>query len=286
MPSGTIHKAVRILLHIADQGTKSSIRDLSSALDIPRTSVHRIFKSLATSGILSLDAQTRKYHWGPEMVRIAQSVCQNIEMRGLALPILRKIVDQCNETATLTLYDRPTRRIIFSDQMQCEQSILYRTQIGVRLPIHAGASGKAILAFLPREEIEEIITSGLQRVTERTVVDPKLLRKQLAEIRLKGYAMSYGERVPEAIAIACPVFDFNSRPIGSILVAVPSYRFRPEMKSSILLLVKEGADRLSYLYGFRSNFKRSFSLSTDSGVNALPGKKAGILKKSILSKVY
>jgi DNA-binding IclR family transcriptional regulator len=251
MPAGTIYKVVGILRFIAAQGTKWSIRDLSSALNVPRTSVHRIFKLLASQGILAFDPKIKRYHWGPEMIRIAQSVYQNTEMRGLALPILREIVDQCNETAILTLYDRPTRQIIFADQVQCEQNILYKTPIGVRLPIHAGASGKAIMAFLPEEDIEGIIASGLQRVTDRTVVDPDCLRKQLAEIRRKGYAVSRGERSPETVAIACPIFDFNSSVIGSVLVTIPSYRFRPQMGSRIRPLVKEGADRLSYLNGFQ-----------------------------------
>jgi IclR family transcriptional regulator, acetate operon repressor len=253
MPAGTIDKVVGILRFISAQGTKWSIRDLSSALHIPRTSVHRIFKLLTNHGILVFDPKTKIYHWGPEMIRIARAVYQNTEMRGLAQPILREIVDQCNETATLALYDRPTRQIIFVDQVQCEQSILYKTPIGIRLPIHAGASGKAIMAFLPEEDIEGIIASGLQRVTDRTVVDPKCLKKQLSEIRRKGFAISRGERSPETVAIACPIFDFNSGVLGSVLVTIPSYRFHPQIGNRIRLLVKEGADRLSYLNGFKGH---------------------------------
>ncbi len=255
MPNGTVHKVVRILRFIADQGMKSSIRDLSSALDIPRTSVHRIFKLLTNNGILAFDPKTKSYRWGPEMIRIGQAVYQNTEMRAFALPVLRKIVEQCNETATLTLYDPLTHQIIFTDQVQSEQSILYKTRLGIRLPIHAGASGKVIMAFLPEEEIEEIFASGLERVTDRTIVDPHRLRKQLAEIRNKGYSVSHGERDPEAVGIACPIFDFGSSVIGSIVVTIPSFRFRPEMERRILPLVQEGADWLSYLNGFRRDFK-------------------------------
>jgi DNA-binding IclR family transcriptional regulator len=250
MPAGTIPKIVNILRLMADQGVKGNIRDLASALGIPRSTAHRILRTLAGNDILSFDPKAKKYHWGPEMIRIAQSVYHGTEIRELALPILRKIADQCNETAILTLYDRPTHQILFAAEAQSEQPIVYKTRIGIKLPIHAGASGKAILAFLPDDEIEEIIASGLQRVTDRTVVDPDRLKKQLDEIRHKGYAISHGERTPEAVGIACPIFDSNSRVIGSVIVTVPSYRFRPQMERRILMLVKEGADRLSYLNGF------------------------------------
>jgi DNA-binding IclR family transcriptional regulator len=251
MPTGTIHKVVRILRFMADKGMKWNIRDFSSELKIPRSTVHRIFRTLAKNDILAFNPEDKKYHWGQEMIRISRCVYQGTEMRELALPILREIVDQCNETAILTLYDRPTRKIVFADQAESHQDIIYKTRIGIKLAIHAGASGKAILAFLPENEIEEIIASGLERVTDQTVVDPNRLRTQLAEIRRKGYAISRGERTAEAVGIACPVFDFSSHAIGSIIVTIPSYRFRTQMESRIRFLVKKGADHLSYLNGFR-----------------------------------
>jgi DNA-binding IclR family transcriptional regulator len=220
---------------------------------------------LVNNNILTFNPTAQKYQWGPEMIRIAQSVYQSIEIRELALPILRKIVDGCNESAILTLYDHPTHKIIPTDQVQCQQSIRYSTSIGVKLPIHAGCSGKVIMAFLPEEEIEKIIASGLQGVTDRTVVDPNRLRKQLAEIRRMGYSVTHGERTREAHGIACPIFNYNSNVIGAVGVTIPSYRFKHQMERRILSLVKEGADWLSYLNGFRAashirQVKKNFSM--------------------------
>jgi IclR family transcriptional regulator, acetate operon repressor len=86
-------------------------------------------------------------------------------------------------------------------------------------------------------------------VTNRTVVSPDRLRKQLAAIRLKGYAISYGERTPGAVGIASPIFNANSGVIGCLMVTIPSYRFRPRMENSIRLLVQGGAGKLSHLLG-------------------------------------
>jgi IclR family acetate operon transcriptional repressor len=249
MTTGTIPKMMLILHFAADHGMQWKIRTLSSELKIPRSTVHRLCKILANNGILAYDSKIQEYRWGPDMIRIAQSIYQGTDFRGMALPILRMIVDRCNESAILTLYDRPTRKVIFTDQVQCDQPIRYHIPIGAKLPIHAGASGTAILAFLPEEEIEEILASGLERVTNRTVVSPDRLRKQLAAIRLKGYAISHGERTPGAVGIASPIFNANSGVIGCLMVTIPSYRFRPRMESSIRLLVQGGAVKLSHLLG-------------------------------------
>jgi DNA-binding IclR family transcriptional regulator len=249
MTAGTIPKMMRILRFAADHGMEWKIRSLSAELGIPRSTIHRLCKIMADNGILAYDSKTQEYCWGPDMVRISQSVYRGTDFRAMALPILRSIVDQCKESAILTLYDRPTRKAVFSEQVQCDQPIRYHIPIGAKLPIHAGASGKGILAFLSEAEIEEILNSGLEKVTGRTVINPDRLRKQLAAIRLRGYCISHGERTPGAVGIAAPIFSSHSSVIGCLLVTIPSYRFRPRMENSIRLLVQEGAVKLSRLLG-------------------------------------
>jgi DNA-binding IclR family transcriptional regulator len=250
--TGTISKMMRILRFVAAQGMHWNIRTLAAEVGIPRSTVHRLCKVMADNGVLTYDPQAEEYAWGPDMVRIARSIFQETDFRETALRIMRLIVGQCNESAILALYDSLTRKVVFTEQVQCDQLIRYHIPIGDKLPMHAGASGKVILAFLPEDEIEEIIASGLKRITDHTVVDPIELRNQLAEIRLTGWAISQGERTPEAVAIASPIFDSDSSVIGSLLVSIPSYRFQPDMETSIHLLVKEGAEKLSHLLGYHA----------------------------------
>ncbi len=250
METGTINKMMSILRFAADQGLQWNIRTLSTQVDIPRSTVHRLCKVMANNGIFTYDQQTQEYSWGPDMIRIARSVYQGTDFQEMALRILKTVVDQCNETALLTKYNRQTGKLIFAEQVQCDQKIQYHTPIGEELPVHAGASGKAILAFLSEEEIEGIIASGLEPVTNQTIVSPNELRKQLADIRIKGYAITHGERTPGAVGIASPIFDADSNVTGSLLVTIPSYRFRPKMEKSIHLLVRKGAEKLSNLLGY------------------------------------
>jgi DNA-binding IclR family transcriptional regulator len=120
------------------------------------------------------------------------------------------------------------------------------------LPFHAGASGKVIMAFLPDEEVENIISSGLQRITPQTITSPKELRKNLNEIRSIGYAITHGERSAEIIGIACPVFNADFAIIGGLMVTIPAYRFRSELKDSIVKMLLEKSELLSRLIGLPS----------------------------------
>ncbi|MBM4341563.1 MAG: IclR family transcriptional regulator [Deltaproteobacteria bacterium] len=248
--SGIISKAIRLIRLIADNAAMDwPVREISSKIGIPRSTVHRICHALTNEGILELDPKTKRYHWGPELVYIAQAVYQGNEVRRLAMPVLRKIVTECNETAHLSIYERSKKKLIFTDELPCSQLIRFNTPIGMSLPLHPGASGKSIMAYLPEKEIKKIINSGLEAVTSRTVTNPKRVREDLKEVRLNGYAKTEGERTPEAVGIACPIFDSKAQVIASLVVTIPSYRFNPEIEHSIVQLVRDGSEHISRLLG-------------------------------------
>lgn len=246
---------MQILYFIAEHGQQWHIREISSALNIPKSTVHRVCKILAREGILDFDLKGKQYHWGPKLMYIAQHVYQNNQIRQLALPFLRKIADQCNETAILSLYDSKMGQYIFVDQVQTPQPILYKPPMGVPLPIHAGAGGKSIMAFLPDEEIEKVIASGLSKIADRTIVNPSRLKRDLAEIQANGYAFSYGEVTPEAVGIGSPILNGNGGVIGSLLVTLPAYRFRKELANKIIRLVKDASEQLCRLMGLPLDIK-------------------------------
>jgi len=249
MKSTTLHKAVRILRKISDDPVYLPIRDISSELGIPTSTVHRICQALSDEGILEFNSKTKQYHWGPELIHLAQSVYQTNEIRRRALPILRRIMSQLNETAQLVLYDSSKQQIVFSDEAACDHPIRYYTPIGVPLPIYVGASGKSIMAFLPEGEIERIISSGLPPVRNRVPISPKRLRKDLEIIRMKGYGITFEERTPGAMGVGCPIFNSGMNVIGGIVLTMPAYRFQTKLESRIVKFLREGGEQLSRMMG-------------------------------------
>jgi DNA-binding IclR family transcriptional regulator len=107
--------------------------------------------------------------------------------------------------------------------------VRYILDVGSRAPLYAGASGKAVLAYLPDSLIDELELVGFQ---PQTVTDPRKLRADLARIRASGVAWSFGERIAEAVGCAAPVFRASSV-AGSISLTVPGYRFEESQRDAI-----------------------------------------------------
>jgi len=270
----TISRVFRILECLVHSGTGMSIRDLASAVGAPSSTVHRLCKGMAAEGVLVWQSDARRYDWGPSWFRLTGSMSRSDEMRRLALPIMEKVTQLCNETTLLVRYDRTSRKVTLTDQVECAQPLRYHPVLGVPLPAHAGASGKAVLAFLPGGEIERILAAGLETVTARTITDPARLRRDLAEIRKRGYCVSHGERTLGAVGLACPIFDGKSNVVGALMVTIPEYRFNRHLERRVVSRLREEAERLSRLLGMSQDLDYPLQSRHDRLLTGLGGPHA------------
>lgn len=263
--SSTLARAFRILVFLADYGTHPSIRELSAGVGLPRSTIHRLCQMMAREGVLTLNPHSKQYQWGPQMMRIARSAYQTTQVRQLALPFLRAITEQCDETSILVLYDATRHQIVFTDKVDCRQPVRYDAPMQVAVPAYAGASGKVILAFLSDEEIEKIIEAGLQPLTPHTITDPDRLRDELHVIRQRGYAISHGERMPGACGIGAPLFDAHGI-VGELHVTIPEYRFTVELANRVASLLLDAARQVSSLMGLPEDAGYPPALAADRSV--------------------
>ena len=155
-----------------------------------------------------------------------------------------------DETATLSLRSGDQR--VYVDQVTPNRDVKMSVSLGLPYPLHAGASSKAFLAFLPSAERTRYLNVGrLQALTGQTQVDAKKLRKEIEHIREVGYAQSFGERMEGAGAVAAPVFGRDGEPAGVISVCGPIERFRDEADRAAELLLEHSRDASARL-GYRS----------------------------------
>nr|WP_275406802.1 IclR family transcriptional regulator C-terminal domain-containing protein [Actinomadura bangladeshensis] len=118
-------------------------------------------------------------------------------------------------------------------------------EVGRRFPLHAGSSGRVILAFLPEARREAVLARPLAALTERTVVDEAALRDRLAETARDGTAVSFGERQADAGSVAAPLFGPDGEVHGSISVCGPGHRFTPEAVDRYRTLVRDAAEEIT-----------------------------------------
>ncbi len=247
---GAVERAIDVLLLFANGGrAELGVTEIAAELGLSKAAVHRILASLRSRDLVWLDLDSRRYRLGTAALSLGRAYLSRIDLRSMASGELDWLSAQSGETATLSIRSGDVR--MYVDQVVPEREVRMEVAVGHPYPLHAGASSKAFLAFLPDHEIDAYITrSGLAAMTDRTVTDERALRAELGEIRARGYALSFGERQAGAASAAAPVFDHEGRPSAVVSVAGPSERFESEVDRAVELLLS-ATGRLSERMGYQ-----------------------------------
>lgn len=245
----TVERAADVLNAFTEVDTPTlGVTEIAERLSLSKAVVHRILASLRTRELVDVDTETRRYSLGPAALALGLTYLQKIDVREQARPYLRKLSQLTGETATLSI--RRGNRRLYIEQVTPVREVKMTVQLGHPYPLHAGSSSKAFLAHLPENEIEAVLSEDLEPLTDRTVTDPDLLRKELTTIRESGYAMSLGERQEGAGSVAAPIFDHEGKPVAVISVCGPVERFRGEVEEIAPTLLEVTAE-LSRQLGWR-----------------------------------
>ncbi len=237
-----------VLLMFARGPTAMGVTEIARQLGLSKAVVHRILQSLAARSLVRTDPSTREYRLGPGAIALGARAMRDFDLRQAAQPTLRRMRDITNETTTLSARLQDSR--IYLDQFESPQEIKMTVELGRPYPLYAGASSRAILAYLPDETIERVIQAGLDRLTPETIRNPRELRRRLAETRASGYAISRGERQVAAGSVAAPVFDIDGGVVGSISVCGPVDRFDDAAVARYLPVVRSAATEISRALGW------------------------------------
>lgn len=246
--TATADRVADILLAFISGPASLGVSEVARDLGISKAVVHRIFQSLLSRRFLQIDANTRSYRLGPSATALGARALRDLDMRRAARPVLEALRDKTDETTTLTELVGDSR--VYLDQFESRQSIRMTVELGRPHALHAGGSGKSILAFLPSERQEELIQRGLTQVTPATVTDPDRLRAELRDVEACGYAVSLGERQHDAGSVASPVFGADGWVIGSLSVCGPVGRFDDETVAAHAELVLAAAREVSRRMGW------------------------------------
>ena len=220
-----------------DPTTSLGVRDAAAMMGTSPSSAHRLLGALTKEGMLRREPNGR-YALGLEVVRLAHVMISRMPLRDVALRYMRKLVASCNETVYLGLYDRTRQEIFFGTNVESSQRLRYVVDTEHWVPVYAGASGLAVMAYLSDEERESIIRrTRLAPLTSATISEPYKLEHALANVRRKGYALTRGQRIPGAVGLAAPVFGSDGEVIGDISITIPEQRFDPANESRLADLV-------------------------------------------------
>ena len=205
-----------------------STTEVARRLGLPIPTVHRILAALRRHGYVSQHEETKRFRLGIAALQLGDRARAVVDLRSVALPALRRLSHETGETALLTVLSPGRDHAVCLERVETPQPLRLSVQPGRQLPLHAGASQKALLAFLAAEEIERVTTGPLEQLCRATITDVEALRANLAEIRERGWALSFEETNVGVWGVAVPLLDEHGLAVAALGLAGPSARLSPE----------------------------------------------------------
>lgn len=244
-----IQRATLILELLAKDGPGRGVTEISNLLDIPKSSAFSILYTLLDGGFVERDAISSRYRLGPKTFELGNAYIRGTNFVQEFRPIAREIVAQCNETVHLTVLDGT--EVIYLARQEGNEAVRVAVSMGARLPAHAVATGKVLLASLPEAELKERLR-GVPLVgrTPRTITFLDTLLEELQQVRALGYAIDNEESAKGVLCIASPVINHEGRTTAAMSVSFPLIRGSKERVEAIINLIKDGATKLSHRLGY------------------------------------
>ncbi len=212
-----VEQAGRVLFCLADAETSHlSLTEICARTDMHKSHTFAILHTLQKFGIAQRNVAGSGYSLGPGLIALSRKVLDDFNLPRIAEPILEELAREARTTATLGLIVE--KHLVIAAKYEDKRDIGMATvRIGRRWPMTHGAEGKAIAAFLPEEQLNELLREKELYFHGRPEkLDKKRLRKELAECRRTGYALDLAEINQKFNAVAAPVLGPDGTPIGHV----------------------------------------------------------------------
>lgn len=248
----SIEKSIQILNYLSNAGRSVGITELSSKLLFPKSTIHRMLKSLVSYSLVDQEKETSKYRLGMRVIEYSNSFYNSFDFRQIAKPILKDVCRETKLTTFLTTWYNSKGICIDSITPSRDENTHLFVEIGKEMPFHSAASAKILLAHQPSEDIKRIINEKtLPKYTSRTIIDPKKLEEHLSGIRHKGFSIC-NEELEEGIkAISAPVKNINREAIASITITGLSRRISSSNIKKFINILVDSAQELSGMLGYK-----------------------------------
>jgi DNA-binding IclR family transcriptional regulator len=223
--------------------------EIAARLGCAKTSVYRISMTLMQYGYLVRDEETKVIRLSRKLMAMGSRTLGDQDLMSTSVDMMKSLRDQVLETVLIgALLDT---ELVVLGQILGSHHFKFSVDLGTRLPLHAAAPGKAIVALLPVNEREEILRKlPFTRFNDRTICDVESYREELAQAASDGYAVDRGEQLSGIHCVAAPILNRHGYPIASIWTTGPTERIRrsefPEIGAKVIQHARVISSRLGY----------------------------------------
>ncbi len=245
-PSTAVERALAILEAVAQRTEGLTNSDISRRLGIPKSSASYILRTLERRGYLRREAESGKYRLGLKVLSLGRDVLAGLDVKEVALPVLRALVERTRLTAHLAVLDHG--EAVYIEKVDAPGFIKMDTWVGRRMDVHSTSVGKALVAHLPKAEVEALVHQhGLKKRTPKTIAGLNRFVAELDKVRAQGYAVDDEENSLGARCVGAPVFGVLGTVEAAVGVSGTTTQVDASNLPKIAELVKEAARKISRL---------------------------------------
>lgn len=249
-PIQSLERAFSILELLGGEESELSIKEISDALGLNKSTVFGSINTLMKLGYLIQNPKNQRYSLGMKILSLANSVKTNNVIIMVTHPYLEELSRRFQETTHCAT--RQNNGIIYLDKVEAHRSIYINTQIGTKNYLHCTGVGKCILAYMRPEELELFLAGGLRTMTYNTITNIERLKEELHRVAKLGFAEDNEETELGLSCVAVPVFDAPNHVSFAISVSGLTQRMQSANKLEMVDALQTASSAISYsVYGYR-----------------------------------
>jgi IclR family transcriptional regulator, acetate operon repressor len=236
-----VDKAMHMLDLFDPAHPEWGVSEIADQLRMPMSTAHRIAQALESHAFLMRSGS--RYRLGMAAFDLHRRAAPEVVVPERLRPELQRLFRETDETTVLTMYDKTRHCAICVDRLEARHRLRLSINIGQLLPANAGASSKALIAFLDPPERERVLSAPLERVGPRSITDADELRAELEAVRAEGLAYSYEETNAGTWGLSSPILNRDGELIAAIGIAAPTARYSESARRRLSKAVRSAAER-------------------------------------------
>ncbi|OUN01630.1 MAG: IclR family transcriptional regulator [Paenibacillaceae bacterium ZCTH02-B3] len=246
-----LDRALRILDLFDEHTPELKITEISERMNLHKSTVHALLKTLRMHGYIDQDPHTGKYRLGLRLLEKGQLLLAGLDLRNAARPFLEELSEATGQTVHLLVLDG--QEGVYIDKVEGAQAPIRYSRIGRRVPLHSSAGGKVLAAFQPPEVLERLLANyRFVKHTPNTIDSPERFRQELERVRREGCAYDREENEPGVWCVGAPIFGHDGKLAAATSLSFVTARVGEEERRRFANLIRGTAGAISARLGHRT----------------------------------
>jgi IclR family transcriptional regulator, KDG regulon repressor len=241
----TLQRGLNVLELLSEHPDGLELHEIATTLSMPKSSAHNLMQTLLSMRYVRLTPSSR-YQLTLKTFEVGAAVVQGTDINQVVRQYMMKAFNECNETMHCGVL--AGRKVLYIDKIESTRSIRMASHVGIRMPLHATAMGKAFLAAMDEKEAHELLMKEpLEQLTQKTITDVDALMDQLREIRRRGWALEDEENAENVCCVGVAVMDRDQKPAYALSISAPAFRMDEKTQAdygALLMTAKRRIERV------------------------------------------